>query len=73
MQELLSQYILLEDYFMTQNIRKAIQQHQQIDKGHSEVSSVTQQFASTGITPSASSLSLSSAAGSAIGDEGSFM
>ena len=72
MQELLSEYILLEDYFMAQNIRKAIQQHQQIDKTISEPP-IVQQLASSSITPSASSISLSSAAGSSAGDDGKYM
>ena len=62
MQELMSQYILLEDYFMTENIRKAIQQHRQTNKTTAE-SNVT-----SSLTPSASSMSLA-ATNNSIGDE----
>ena len=67
MQELMSQYILLEDYFMTENIRKAIQHHQQIVKAQSEMASTTHQPSST-LTPSASSISLSNSTSATIGD-----
>ena len=68
MQELMSQYILLEDYFMTENIRKAIQHHQQIVKAQSEMASTTHQPSSTTLTPSASSISLSNSTSATIGD-----
>ena len=69
MQELLSQYILLEDYFMTENIRKAIQHHQKTNKALAEGSTTAQQNPTATMPNSASSLSLSSAAGSQMGDE----
>ena len=62
MQELMSQYILLEDYFMTENIRKAIQHHRQTTKSSSE-SAIT-----PSLTPSASSMSLATT-NSSMGDE----
>ena len=68
MQELMSQYILLEDYFMTENIRKAIQHHQQIVKAQSEMASTTHQPSSSTLTPSASSISLSNSTSATIGD-----
>ena len=52
MQELMSQYILLEDYFMTENIRKAIQHHRQTNK------TTTDSAATPSLTPSASAISL---------------
>ena len=63
----MSQYILLEDYFMTENIRKAIQHHQQIVKAQSEMASTTHQPSST-LTPSTSSISLSNSNSATIGD-----
>ena len=66
MQELMSHYILLEDYFMTENIRKAIHHHRQTNKTTSE-SGVMHQVSS--LTPSASSMSLSSAANSSAADD----
>ena len=69
MQELVSQYILLEDYFMTENIRKAIQHHQQTNKALAEGPTTAQQNSAGSIPQSASSLSLSSAAGSQMGEE----
>ena len=68
MQELMSQYILLEDYFMTENIRKAIQHHQQIVKAQSEMAYTTHQPSSSTLTPSASSISLSNSTSATIGD-----
>ena len=62
MQELMSQYILLEDYFMTENIRKAIQHHRQTNK------TTTDSAATPSLTPSASAISLA-APTNTMGDE----
>ena len=62
MQELMSQYILLEDYFMTENIRKAIQHHRQTNK------TTTDSASTPSLTPSASAISLA-APTTAMGDE----
>ena len=62
MQELMSQYILLEDYFMTENIRKAIQHHRQTNK------TTTDSATTPSLTPSASALSLA-APTTTMGDE----
>ena len=58
----LSQYILLEDYFMTENIRKAIQHHRQTNK------TTTDSAATPSLTPSASAISLA-APSNTMGDE----